>query len=46
MEKKELPELYISKIKDATKIFDKEKAFVDTAVFTRIGEKTCPNILI
>lgn len=38
MGKKELPEQYISKIKDATKIFYKEKAFIDTAIFRINGE--------
>ena len=38
MEKKELPEQYISKIRDATIIFYKEKAFIDTAIFRINGE--------
>lgn len=38
MKKKALPERYITKIKEIASIFDKEKAFVDTAVFRINGE--------
>lgn len=38
MKKKALPEKYIAKIKAAAESFDKEKAFVDTAVFRIKGE--------
>ena len=38
MEKKILPEKYITKIKEIASMFDKEKAFIDTAVFRINGE--------
>lgn len=38
MKKKALPEKYITKIKEIASIFDKEKAFIDTAVFRINGE--------
>lgn len=38
MEKKELPEQQFAKIKTIASIFDKERAFVDTAIFRINGE--------
>ncbi len=38
MKKKALSEKYITKIKEIASMFDKEKAFVDTAVFRINGE--------
>lgn len=38
MEKKALPEKYITKIKEIASMFDKEKAFIDTAVFRINGD--------
>ena len=38
MKKKALPEKYITKIKEIASMFDKEKAFIDTAVFRINGE--------
>mgnify|MGYP001608959981 CR=1 FL=1 len=38
MKKKVLSEKYITKIKEIASMFDKEKAFVDTAVFKINGE--------
>ena len=38
MEKKELPEQQLAKIKTIVSMFDKERAFVDTAIFRINGE--------
>ena len=38
MKKKALPEKYLAKIKTAAQLIDKEKAFVDTAVFKINGD--------
>ena len=38
MKKKVLPEQYLAKIKTAAQLLDKEKAFVDTAVFKINGD--------
>lgn len=38
MKKKALPEQYLAKIKTAAQLLDKEKAFVDTAVFKINGD--------
>lgn len=38
MEKKELPEQQLAKIKTIASMFDKERAFVDTAIFRINGE--------
>ena len=38
MKKKALPEKYLSKIKTAAQLIDKEKAFIDTAIFRINGE--------
>lgn len=38
MKKKELPEQQLAKIKTIASIFDKERAFVDTAIFRINGE--------
>ena len=38
MKKKALPEQYLAKIKTAAQLLDKERAFVDTAVFKINGD--------